>query len=343
MPNRFAAYTALVSLCVALAVAAALPAHAAGAAAEIEIPTWFKHSFLDLRDDIREAAAAKKRVMLYFGQNGCPYCMRLMEVNFKQPDIVAAMRGNFDAVEINVLGSREVIWLDGKPRSEKELATHFKIQFTPTLLFLDEQGGIALRVNGYYPPPRFLAALEYVAQHAERRTSFAEYQTRHQTGARAAIARAEPYFRRPPYDFDRRKPAARPLAVFFEQPDCADCAEMHATSLKSAPTHELLARFDAYQLDMTSNAAVVAPNGARTTAARWARDLNVLYTPSVILFDTAGREVFRVEAYVRAFHLQGALDYVASGAYTREPNFQRHIQARAEAARERGERVDVMK
>jgi len=45
---------------------------------------------------------------------------------------------------------------------------------------------------------------------------------------------------------------------------------------------------------------------------------------------------------VRTFHLQSALDYVASRAYASEPNFQRYIQARADARRARGDRVDVM-
>ena len=118
---------------------------------------------------------------------------------------------------------------------------------------------------------------------------------------------------------------------------------MHATSLKTAETRELLSRFDVYRLDLKSNDEVVAPTGAKTTAARWARDLNVSYTPSVVFFDAGGREVFRVEAYVRMFHLQSALDYVASGAYAQEPNFQRYIQARAETIRDRGGRVEVMK
>jgi thioredoxin-related protein len=157
------------------------------------------------------------------------------------------------------------------------------------------------------------------------------------------MPRDDPFFRKPPYVFDRRKPAPRPLAVFFEQPGCADCDEMHATSLQAAETRELMSRFDVYGIDLKSDVAVVAPDGVKTTATRWARALNVLYTPSVLLFDAAGREVLRVEAYVRMFHLQSALDYVASGAYRQEPNFQLYLQARAEAKRDRGERVDVMK
>ena len=64
------------------------------------------------------------------------------------------------------------------------------------------------------------------------------------------------------------------------------------------------------------------------------------YTPTVILFD-GGREVFRIEAYVRPFHLAGGLDYVASGGYRKEPSFQRYLQTQAEKMRERGERVEL--
>ncbi|MEO7725977.1 MAG: thioredoxin fold domain-containing protein, partial [Burkholderiales bacterium] len=129
----------------------------------------------------------------------------------------------------------------------------------------------------------------------------------------------------------------------FEQPGCADCDEMHLTSLQDADTRNLLQRFEVYRMNVKSGAAVITPGGARTTAAQWARTLNVLYTPSVLLFDGAGREVFRVEAYVRRFHLQSALDYIASGAYRQEPSFQRYLQVRAETKRDRGERVEIMK
>jgi thioredoxin-related protein len=38
------------------------------------IPAWFAASFLDFRDEVAEAARAGKRVMIYLGQDGCPYC-----------------------------------------------------------------------------------------------------------------------------------------------------------------------------------------------------------------------------------------------------------------------------
>ena len=341
MRSKFQAYAALRLLCIVLACAAAVPARAQ--AQEIPVPAWFKVSFLDLRDDVKEATAAGRRVMIYFGQNGCPYCKQLMEVNFRERDIMDMMRRHFDAIELNIFGSREVTWLDGKERTEKEFASALKVQFTPTLVFLDEKGGVALRMNGYYPPRRFLTALEYVAGHNENKVSFAEFQKNSARGSASATLHDEPFFHGAPYTFDRRTPAARPLAVFFEQPDCLDCDELHAGPLAADATRKLLSRFDAYRLDVRSSAPVVAPDGAQTTAAAWARTLNVSYTPSIVFFDGTGREVLRIESYVRSFHLQAALDYVSSSAYLQEPSFQRFVQARADAIRARGGRVELMR
>lgn len=328
-------------MCGALLYLVSTALMAAAAPQEIAVPAWFKHSFLDLHDDIREAAAANRRVMIYFGQNGCPYCKKLMEVNFGRKDIADKTRRNFDAIDLNIFGSREVTWIDGKKRSEKDLAAFLKVQFTPTLLFLDEQGRIALRVNGYYPPERFHAALDYVSQRVENKMSFTEFQKNQLREAGGGELLDEPFFRKQPYEFDRRTPASRPLAIFFEQRDCADCNEMHATALKADLTRQLLSRFDVYRLDLAGATAVITPAGTKTTAAQWARELGVSYAPSIVLFDSGGGIVLRIDAYVRTFHLQSALDYVASGGYLKEPNFQRFIQARADAIRERGGRVDL--
>jgi thioredoxin-related protein len=86
---------------------------------------------------------------------------------------------------------------------------------------------------------------------------------------------------------------------------------------------------------------LTTPGGARTSEAGWASALRVGYVPTFVLFDARGREVFRTEGYLRTYHVAGALDYVSSGAYLREPSFQRFLQARSERLRARGERVDL--
>jgi thioredoxin-related protein len=69
----------------------------------------------------------------------------------------------------------------------------------------------------------------------------------------------------------------------------------------------------------------------------------VNYAPTLVFFGTGGAELFRAGAYLKAFHVQSVLDYVASGAYRQYPEFQRFVDARADGLRARGIEVDLMK
>ncbi len=308
----------------------------------IDIPPWFQETFLDFREDVREAAKQGKRLMIYFGQDGCPYCRELMRVNFSQKDIVDKTRASFVAVAVNMWGDREVTWTDGKRLSEKTLAARLGIQFTPTLLFLDEKGGVALRVNGYYPPHQLRVALDYVAGKEERKTPFAAYLQRHAREPASGALHEQAFFLKPPLDLDRsRRPAARPLAVLFEQKQCAACDELHRQGFEDPAVRALIGRFDVARLELFGTGRLVTPAGKAATAEQWGRQLKVAYTPTFVFFDANGREVFRAEAYLRPFHLASALDYVASGAYRTQPSFQRYVQARAEKIRAAGGHIDL--
>jgi thioredoxin-related protein len=301
-----------------------------------EPPAWFSESLLDLREDVKDAAAEGKRVMLYFGQDGCPYCKRLMEVNFRQASIAAKAQRHLVALALNIWGDREVTWTDGTTTTEKRLAAQLKVQFTPTLIFLDERGAIALRLNGYYPPHQFEAALDHVSG----RISRAEYLARQSGKGAAASLNPQPFFMPAPHDL-RRRAGGKPLAVLFETPSCAQCDEMHSVAFKRREVLAQLAKFDVARFSLSEKSPIVTPDGKGLSAEAWARQLHVGYVPTLLLFDARGREVFRTEAYLRPFHIEGALDYVSSGAYTREPSFQRFLQAKAERLRERGVHVDL--
>jgi thioredoxin-related protein len=210
-------------------------------------------------------------------------------------------------IAINIWGDREVTWIDGQRMPEKKFAAMLKIQFTPTLLFLDEKGAPAHRINGYLPPEEFYAALDGgVGKTA--------------SSALAVTAKA--------IDL-RRKPGSKPVALLLLSPRCDACDELER-HLQLPEVRAQLRRFELVRA--TNPTAVVTAAGAAT--------VDSTYLPSLVFF-SRGREVFRTDTYLRPFHLAGALDYVASGSYTREPSFQRFLQARAEEMRARGERVDL--
>lgn len=306
-----------------------------------EKPHWFANSFLDIREDVADAAASGKRVALYFYQDGCPYCAKLLDTNFALQDTVERTRKNFEVIAINMWGDREVTGFDGEPITEKAFAKSLKVMFTPTLLFLDENSKLVLRVNGYYPPHKFNAVLDYAAEHAGVDPSFREYYAElSPEPSSGKLHREEGYLAEgAPLDV---RTGGRPLLVFFEQKDCSPCDELHLDILQRPESREQLARFDVALVDLWSRLPQTLPDGNTATVREWAKEIDVKYAPSMVFFDGEGNEVFRTEAYLKAFHMQSAMDYVASGAYREQPSFQRYIAARAEALEAQGIHVDLM-
>ena len=311
-----------------------------------EQPSWFKQSFLDLREDVAEASAKGKRVMLYFYQDGCPYCAKLLEDNFSQRDIVQTTRKHFDVIAINMWGDREVTRLDGKVTTEKQFAQYRKVMFTPTLLFLDEKGRTVLRLNGYYPPHKFLVALDYVAQKKERQLTFRDYLKHVAPEPATGKLHSEPYYLKttPPHDLAKAVTYSRkPLLVLFEQKQCPPCDELHTDIMQRKETKKYLGKFDIVQLDMWGKTPIVTPDGKHMTAGQWANKLSIKYAPTMVFFSNKGKEIFRAEAYLKAFHTQSVLDYVSSGAYRDQPSLQRFIEERGDKLRSEGVKVDLWK
>lgn len=326
-----------------LVAQAAQPAsgHKKGAylgARETVYPAWFKEGFLDLAEDVAEARAQGKRVLLLFTQDNCPYCNLLVERNLSQRDIEASLKAKFDVIAFNLWGDREVKGLDGRTYTEKAYGAALKVQFTPTLMFLDESGRTLLRLNGYVPPGRFKAALDWVADKAETRQPFRDFVAAREGAEGKGELTVAPFFSPPKA---MKRPSGRPLALFFEQKDCPDCAVLHRRVLADPEVRALLGHFDVVQLDMWSRQAVPGLDGQPVTPRDLARDLGVNYAPGIVLFDAAGREIIRWEAGFRVFHTAGMLDYARSGAFASEPNFQRYLSARAEHVRESGRDVNI--
>jgi thioredoxin-related protein len=287
----------------------------------MEHPSWFKESFLDLGADLKEAVAAGKQgLIVYFGQRRCAYCRKLLKVNFGLEDIAEYTRAHFDVVAIDVWGVAEVTDIQGRTLIERDYAEQLETVFTPSLLFFNAEGELALRLRGYYPPYQFRAALEYVADGHYRREGFRDYLARgdNRMVFDAQDLNEEPFFASPPYNLDRRVPSERPLAVFFEQGDCHACDVLHGQSLRDSEIFRNFEDIDSVQIDMWSDTPVVTPAGERTTARDWAAELGLFYAPSILFFDEYGKEILRVDSVVAFYRLRHVLTYIRTKAYLEE-------------------------
>ena len=99
---------------------------------------WFLNSFLDLGEDLTEAAEQCKRFAIMWEQKGCPYCQETHLVNFAQPDIQDFVRNNFEILQLNIFGSRKVTDFDGEELEERSLARKSGVAFTPTIQFFPD-------------------------------------------------------------------------------------------------------------------------------------------------------------------------------------------------------------
>lgn len=287
----------------------------------VHYPGWFRLSFLNLREDLDEATRFGKRgLIVYFGQDYCPYCKALIEGNFAKHDIAQYTRRHFDVVAIDIHGSKPLVDFSGASLSESEYAARQRVNFTPTLIFFDVEGREALRLNGFYPPYKFRAALEYVADGHYLKESFSDYLQR----ANPPLAfepdgmNEDTLFAPPPYALDRsRLPGEMPLVVFFEQGECHACDVLHTAPMQRPDIRRLLEGFEMVQLDMWADTSVITPKGERTTSREWADKLGLIYTPTLIFFDNDGSEILRVDSVVGFYRLRKVLEYVLDGAYRR--------------------------
>ncbi|MCL4674843.1 MAG: thioredoxin family protein [Pararhodobacter sp.] len=102
-------------------------------------PDWLHETFRDLRDDLEEARASGKRMLIMVEQLGCIYCTRMHEQVFVDDEIARMLREDYFVVQLNLFGNVPVTDLDGVEMDERDMVNRWGVVFTPTLIFLPEE------------------------------------------------------------------------------------------------------------------------------------------------------------------------------------------------------------
>lgn len=178
----------------AIGLAVSLPGGAARAAeppkepplgeSGLYVQPWFLHSFLDLKEDLEEAAAKGKRFAIIWEQKGCPYCKETHLVNLGNAEIAAYIQKHFVVLQLDLWGARKVKDFDGEELAEKALAQKYGVRYTPTIQFfpmkLDgaKKSGREIevaRMPGYMRPFPFHVMFQFVRDEAYKAGAFREY------------------------------------------------------------------------------------------------------------------------------------------------------------------------
>jgi len=100
---------------------------------------WMRDTFKDLTEDLEEATAEGKRLMVIIEQRGCIYCRKMHEEVFSVPEIDQYITDNFFVVQINMFGDVEVTDFDGTTLPEKEMVQRWGALFTPSIYFFPSE------------------------------------------------------------------------------------------------------------------------------------------------------------------------------------------------------------
>jgi thioredoxin-related protein len=102
---------------------------------------WMRDTFKDLSEDLAEANAEGKRLLLMFEQRGCIYCTKMHNEVFPDEAITKMFGDNYFVVQLNLHGDIEVTDFDGEILAEKDMARKWGILFTPMMMFMPEEVG----------------------------------------------------------------------------------------------------------------------------------------------------------------------------------------------------------
>ena len=291
-------------------------------------PKWFKHSFLDLQEDLDDALKeGKKGLMVYFGLKRCSYCQAFMENTLSQPDIENRTRRLFNTVGMSIFSDIEMTDPTGKTYTIKDFVTVKKANYSPTMIFYGNNGQQLLKIVGYYPPKKFRHVLDYLEGDHYKTERLSTYINRQKakTGLVKVAIQNDQLFPNKNYTLDRKnKPASRPLVVLFEQPGCKSCNRFHERVLSDKPIRRLLEQFDTLQLDATdTKTAIVTPEGSRIAPKTWYSRLGLNYSPAMVFYDEAGNEITRLDSETKRWRMEGTLQLILEKSYKKDTQVQR--------------------
>ncbi|MHA1597916.1 MAG: thioredoxin family protein [Alphaproteobacteria bacterium] len=116
----------------------------------------------DYPNEILEAKAEGKRLILFFHQAGCPYCDKMRARVHPVPKVFDYFSENFVMIESNIKGNLDIVMPDGTEGNERAFAKKIRVRATPVFIFYDLQGKPVLRTTGFIDVDKFYLAGKYV-------------------------------------------------------------------------------------------------------------------------------------------------------------------------------------
>jgi len=253
---------------------------------------FFAQSFGDLPEELDEARqAGKLGLLLFFEQEGCTYCERMLKTILNQPAVQDWYHARFTSIAVDINGDVELTDIDGITLPAKVFAEHRRVKTTPTLSFIDLQGAeVHRQVKMINSVDEFLLLGRYVAEGHYSDTSWTDYSA----ASAATPANHDSVPRVLNFSAAGAEAAAngQSLLLAVTREGCSYCKKLRREVLVPIIRGgEYDDRIMVREMMMDPDSAIVDFAGYASTTAQIASRYNVTIAPTVLLLDPSGRSL----------------------------------------------------
>jgi thioredoxin-related protein len=250
---------------------------------------FFSQTFGDLPEELEEARQAGKwGLLLFFEQEGCPYCEHMMKTILNQASVQDWYRERFVSLSVDINGDIELTDVDGIALPSKVFARHRRVKTTPTISFIDLSGAeVYRRVTMVSGPREFMLMGQYIVDGRYTDTAWRQYAAEHPDVVDSATVQQV-------VDLRAEATAAAAggviLLLAVTREGCSYCAKLRSEFLgPMIRSGEYAERVRIREMMMEPDTAVRGFDGRMTSSAAVAREYAVSITPTVLLLDTDGK------------------------------------------------------
>ncbi|MDD5472280.1 MAG: SCO family protein [Sideroxydans sp.] len=138
--------------------------------------TLFASAGQNLADELQQAKAEKRALVVYFELPNCVGCLDMQRHVFPDPRVEREFGRQFRAVRIDLASTSVLFDEAGKATSAKQLAQRWGVTGTPAFAFLDQDGALSYRHSGLIAKAAdFVRLGQFVLAAAYDEQPFGEY------------------------------------------------------------------------------------------------------------------------------------------------------------------------
>lgn len=118
-----------------------------------------------------------KTLFLFFEAEWCGFCKQMRSEVFPLDSVQNNVQNGFIPVSIDIESDEKIVYQD-KEMSQKSFSHQMRIDATPTIMFMDNDGEVIGRYRGFADENEFTLLLDYIRGGDVENLDFAEYKKR---------------------------------------------------------------------------------------------------------------------------------------------------------------------